>query len=79
MKRLFFLLLMVITLSPSFADGGKKKKKEEKQNVEQLSETRPVEPLNRERWIERDGRNYVIVTRTTISHDDYQRLKNINK
>jgi hypothetical protein len=78
MKRIF-LVVMMLMIIPSFAQIGKGKKKKEKQNTECVAETGPVKPLKRERWIERDGQDYVIVTRTTISSNDYQRIKNINK
>jgi len=38
-----------------------------------------VQPIHRERWVERDGEHYVIVSRTTITAEDYRRIKNSNR
>jgi hypothetical protein len=75
MKKFLLLIMMGIFLTPSFAGGGKGKKKGKTEPQVEVQMT-PVIPVNRERWIERDGRNYVIVTRTTISSEDYHRIKN---
>ena len=77
MKKLFLVLMMGLIMSPSFAQGGKGKKKHKRHNqTEVVSEVRPI---RRERWVERDGDNYVIVSRTTITKDDYLRIKNTPK
>jgi hypothetical protein len=74
MKKLFLVLMMGLIVLPSFAQGGKGKKKHKRHNqTEVVSEVRPI---HRERWVERDGDNYVIVSRTTITKDDYLRIKN---
>lgn len=70
--------MMGLFLIPSFAGGGKGKKKQ-KNEVQVEIQSTPVIPVNRERWIERDGKNYVIVTRTTISSEDFHRITQINK
>ncbi len=44
--------------------------------TEVVSEVRPIQ---RERWVEKDGEYYVIVSRTTISAYDYKRIRNANK
>jgi hypothetical protein len=68
---------MGLIISPSFAKGGRGKKKHRRhQQIEVVSEVRPIQ---RERWVERDGEYYVIVSRTTISADDYRRIRNTNK
>ena len=68
---------MGLIISPSFAKGGRGKKKHRRhQQTEVVSEVRPIQ---RERWVERDGEYYVIVSRTTISADDYRRIRNTNK
>jgi hypothetical protein len=77
MKKLFLVLMMGLIMSPSFAQGGKGKKKHRRDNnTEVVSEVRPI---HRERWVERDGEHYVIVSRTTISAEDYRRIRNSNK
>lgn len=68
---------MGLIISPSFAKGGRGKKKHRRhQQIEVVSEVRPIQ---RERWVEKDGEYYVIVSRTTISSDDYRRIRNANK
>jgi hypothetical protein len=77
MKKLFLVLMMGLMVLPSFAQGGKGKKKHRRhQQTEVVSEVRPI---HRERWVERDGEHYVIVSRTTISAEDYRRIRNSNK
>lgn len=78
MKKFLFLVLMTTLLIPSFAGGGKGKKKSKTENSIEIQST-PVIPVNRERWIEKDGNYYVIVTRTTITSEDYRRIRNVNK
>jgi len=74
MKKFLLVLMMGLLLTSSFAQGGKGKKKHKtQQNTEVVSEVRPI---HRERWVERDGDNYVIVSRTTITKSDYLRIKN---
>ncbi len=69
--------MMGLMVLPSFAQGGKGKKKHRRhQQTEVVSEVRPI---HRERWVERDGEHYVIVSRTTISAEDYRRIRNSNK
>ncbi len=77
MKKIFLVMMMGLMVLPSFAQSGKGKKKHKRHNqTEVVSEVRPI---RRERWIERDGDNYVIVSRTTITKDDYLRIKNTPK
>ena len=77
MKKVLLVLMMGLIVLPSFAQGGKGKKKHKRHNqTEVVSEVRPI---RRERWVERDGDNYVIVSRTTITKDDYLRIKNTPK
>jgi hypothetical protein len=77
MKKFLLVIMMGLMVLPSLADGGKKKKKQEdNQKTEILS---PVTPIQRERWIEKSGDNYVIVTRTTISKEDYHRIRTVNR
>ena len=69
--------MMGLIVLPSFAQSGKGKKKHKKhQNTEMVSE---VKPIHRERWVERDGEHFVIVSRTTITAEDYRRIRNSNK
>ncbi len=69
--------MMGLIVLPSFAQSGKGKKKHKRhQNTEVVSEVRPI---HRERWVERHGEHYVIVSRTTITADDYRRIRNSNK
>ena len=69
--------MMGLMVLPSFAQGGKGKKKHRRhQQTEVVSEVRPI---HRERWVERDGEHYVIVSRNTISAEDYRRIRNSNK
>ncbi len=77
MKKIILVLLMGLMILPSFAHGGRKKKKHKRyHNTEVVS---PVRPIHRERWVERSGDNYVIVSRTTITAEDYFRIRNVNK
>ncbi len=77
MKKIFLVMMMGLMVLPSFAQSGKGKKKHKRHNqTEVVSEVRPI---RRERWVERDGDNYVIVSRTTITKDDYLRIKNTPK
>ena len=77
MKKIMLVLMMGLIISPSFAKGGRGKKKHRRhQQIEVVSEVRPIQ---RERWVEKDGEYYVIVSRTTISSDDYRRIRNTNK
>jgi hypothetical protein len=77
MKKIILVLLMGLMVLPSFAQGGRKKKKHKRHyNTEVVS---PVRPIHRERWVERSGDNYVIVSRTTITAEDYNRIRNVNR
>jgi hypothetical protein len=77
MKKVLLVLMMGLIVLPSFAQSGKGKKKHKRhQNTEVVSEVRPI---HRERWVERHGEHYVIVSRTTITADDYRRIRNSNK
>jgi hypothetical protein len=73
MKKIFLVMMMGLMILPSFAQGGKGKKKHKRQhNTEVMS---PVRPIHRERWVERNGDFYVIVSRTTITEEDYRRIQ----
>ena len=76
MKKIILVLLMGLMILPSFAHGGRKKKHKRHHNTEVVS---PVRPIHRERWVERDGEHYVIVSRTTLTAEDYRRIRNSNK
>lgn len=77
MKKILLVLMMGLMILPSFAHGGKGKKKHRRhQQTEVVSEVRPI---HRERWVEKDGEYYVIVSRTTLTADDYRRIRNVNK
>ena len=77
MKKTLLVLMMGLMVLPSFAHGGKGKKKHRRhQQTEVVSEVRPI---HRERWVEKDGEYYVIVSRTTLTADDYRRIRNVNK
>ena len=78
MRKFLFLMIMGVLLTPSFADGGKRKKKQKSETVVEM-QTTPVIPVNRERWIEREGQHYVIVTRTTSTSEDFHRIRRVNK
>lgn len=68
---------MTLMLLPSSAQDQKRKRKSKKnQNTEVVTEFTPV---SRERWIERNGDLYVIVTRTTISKEHYTKIKSLQK
>jgi uncharacterized membrane protein len=77
MKKILLVLMMVTMVIPSFAGGGKGKKKHKQQNTTEV--TTPVRPVHRERWIEKQGDYYVIVSRTTITEEDYRRIRNTNR
>jgi len=73
MKKIFLVMMMGLMVLPSFAQGGKGKKKHKRQhNTEVVS---PVRPIHRERWVERSGDFYVIVSRTTITEEDYRKIQ----
>jgi hypothetical protein len=77
MKKILLVLMMGLIVLPSFAQSGKGKKKHKRhQNTEVVSE---VNPIHRERWVERDGEHYVIVSRTTITAEDYHKIRNSKK
>lgn len=77
MKKILLVLMMGLIILPSFAQGGKGKKKHRRhQQTEVVSEVRPIQ---RERWVEKDGEYYVIVSRTTITKEDYLRIRNVSK
>jgi len=77
MKKILLVLMMGLIILPSFAQGGKgKKKHRRKQQTEVVSEVRPI---HRERWVERNGKYYVIVSRTTITADDYRKILDSNR
>ena len=77
MKKILLVLMMGLIILPSFAQGGKGKKKHRRhQQTEVVSEVRPI---HRERWVEKDGEYYVIVSRTTITKEDYLRIRNVSK
>ena len=77
MKKILLVLMMGLMILPSFAHGGKGKKKHRRhQQTEVVSEVRPI---HRERWVEKDGEYYVIVSRTTITKEDYLRIRNVSK
>lgn len=68
---------MAFILLPSSAQDGRRKKKSKRdQNTEVITE---FIPISRERWIERNGDLYVIVTRTTISKEHYTKIKSAQK
>ena len=68
---------MGLIVLPSFAQSGKGKKKHRRNNNTEVVSV--VRPIHRERWVERDGEHYVIVSRTTITAEDYRRIKNSNR
>ena len=76
MKKLFLVLMMGLMVTPSFAQSWKGKKKHKRQN--QTEVTSEVRPIHRERWVERSGDFYVIVSRTTITEEDYRKIRNNN-
>ena len=70
-------MLMGVMVLPLFAQSLKEKKKNRRhQQTEVVSE---VIPIHRERWVERNGKYYVIVSRTTITADDYRRILDLNR
>jgi hypothetical protein len=77
MKKFLLVLMMGLMVLPSFAEGGKGKKKHKRQHNTEVSS--PVRPIHRERWVERHGDLYVIVSRTTISEEDYFRIKEFQR
>jgi hypothetical protein len=77
MKKLLLVLIMGLIVSPLFAQVGKGKKKHKR--CETTEVTSPVRPIHRERWVERNGDLYVIVSRTTITAEDYNRIRNNGK
>lgn len=69
--------MMGLMVLPSFAQSVKGKKKHRgQQQTEVVSEVRPI---HRERWVERNGKYYVIVSRTTITAEDYRRIRDANR
>ena len=77
MKKIILVMLMGLMVLPSFAHSLKgKKTHRRKQQTEVVSEVRPI---HRERWVERNGKYYVIVSRTTITADDYRKILDSNR
>ena len=77
MKKIMLVLMMGLMVLPSFANGGKGKKKHKRHS--QTEVVSPVRPIHRERWVEKNGDLYVIVSRTTITVEDYNRIRNNGK
>lgn len=70
-------MMMGLMVLPSFAQSVKGKKKHRgQQQTEVVSEVRPI---HRERWVERNGKYYVIVSRTTITAEDYRRIRDAKR
>lgn len=69
-------MMMGLMVLPSFAQSGKGKKKHKRQHSTEV--VSPVRPIHRERWVERSGDFYVIVSRTTITEEDYRKIRNNN-
>lgn len=69
--------MMGLIVSPLFAQIGKGKKKQKR--CETTEVTSPMRPIHRERWVEKIGDFYVIVQRTTITAEDYKRIRNSGK
>lgn len=77
MKKIILVMMMGLMVLPSFAQSVKGKKKNRgQQQTEVVSEVRPI---HRERWVERNGKYYVIVSRTTITAEDYRRIRDANR
>ena len=77
MKKIILVMMMGLMVLPSFAQSGKGKKKHRgQQQTEVVSEVRPI---HRERWVERSGKYYVIVSRTTITAEDYRRIRDAKR
>ncbi len=73
MKKIILVMMMGLMVLPSFAQSVKGKKKHRgQQQTEVVSEVRPI---HRERWVERNGKYYVIVSRTTITAEDYRKIR----
>jgi hypothetical protein len=77
MKKIFFLILMAFILLPSSAQDGRRKKKPKQEHTTEI--VTPIRPIHRERWIEKSGDLYVIVSRTTITEEDFRKLKKTQK
>lgn len=77
MKKIMLVLMMGLMVLPSLAHGGKGKKKHKRHS--QTEVVSPVRPIHRERWVEKNGNLYVIVSRTTITEEDYRKIQNKNK
>jgi hypothetical protein len=77
MKKIILVMMMGLMVLPSFAQSVKGKKKHRgQQQTEVVSEVRPI---HRERWVERNGKYYVIVSRTTITAEDYRKIRDSNR
>ena len=77
MKKLFLVLMMGLMILPSFAQDGKRKKKPKRHNNTEVVSS--VNPIHIERWVEKEGEFYVIVSRTTITREDYDKIRNSNR
>lgn len=77
MKKIILVMMIGLMVLPSFAQSVKGKKKHRgQQQTEVVSEVRPI---HRERWVERNGKYYVIVSRTTITAEDYRKIRDSNR
>lgn len=84
MKRILMVLMMMSMVIPSFGHGPKGKKRLKRKHRTEVSHqthdmSAPIRPIHRERWVERSGDVYVIVSRTTVTEEDYLKIRNSNR
>lgn len=77
MKKIILVMMMGLMVLPSFAQSVKGKKKH--RGLQQTEVVSEVRPIHRERWVERNGKYYVIVSRTTITAEDYRRIRDAKR
>lgn len=50
-----------------------------KRNQQEIKIDGPIKPISKERYIEKRGDYYVIITYTTITEEDYRKLRAITR
>ena len=59
--------------------GQSRTEKHGKRNQQEIKIDGPIKPISKERHIEKRGDYYVIITYTTITEEDYRKLRAITR
>jgi len=77
MKKLILLMVCVFFTHTIF--GQSRNEEHGKRYQEEIKIDGPIKPISRERHIEKRGDYYVIITYTTITEEDYRKLRAITR